>query len=77
MKLYLLSYKLGNHTDELKKWLENSKNNRIAKIANSSDMFPDGEIKINGIQSDAKDLEELGFKVKLLDLKTILDRKKL
>ena len=26
MKLYLSSYKLGNSTDELKKWLQNSVN---------------------------------------------------
>lgn len=75
MKLYLSSYKLGNSTDELKKWLQNSDNNKIALIINSRDMFPDGERKTNGIQSDAKDLEELGFEVKILDLKNYFGQK--
>ena len=77
MKLYLSSYKLGNSTDELKKWLQNSVNNKIALITNSRDMFPDGERKTNGIQSDAKDLAELGFEVELLDLRKYFGQKEL
>ena len=77
MKLYLSSYKLGNSTDELKKWLQNSENHKIALIINSRDMFPDSERKTNGIQSDIKDLEELGFDVTILDLKKYFNQKKL
>lgn len=75
MKLYLSSYKLGNSTDELKKWLQTSENNKIALIFNSRDMFPDGERKTNGIQSDAESLKELGFEVKILDLKKYFGQK--
>ena len=76
MKLYLSSYKLGNKTNELKKWLENSDNKKIALIPNSRDVFPDGERKNIGIQNDTKELEELGFEVILIDLKMYFGRKK-
>lgn len=77
VKLYLSSYKLGNATEELKKWLQNSVNNKVALITNSRDMFPDGERKTNGIQSDATDLEELGFEVELFDLRKYFGQKEL
>ncbi|MCI5807295.1 MAG: Type 1 glutamine amidotransferase-like domain-containing protein [Firmicutes bacterium] len=77
MKLYLSSYKLGNSTDELKKWLQDSDNNKMALIINSRDMFPDSERKSNGIQSDKEALEELGFKVELLDLRKYFGQKEL
>lgn len=75
MKLYLSSYKLGNSVEELKKWLQISENNKIVLIANAKDIYPDGERKANGIQNDAKDLENLGFEVTLLDLKKYFGQK--
>ena len=75
MKLYLSSYKIGNRTEELTKWLGSSNNNKIALIANSRDVFPDGERKTLGIQNDAKELEELGFQVVLFDLKQYFGKK--
>lgn len=68
MKLYLSSYKIGNKPEILKKWIEEH-NNKICLIANSRDIFPDGERKTIGLQSDAKDLQDLGFEVELLDLR--------
>ncbi len=68
MKLYLSSYKIGNKAYELTKWLEEN-DNKIYLIANSRDVFPDGERKIRGIQSDIQELEELGFQVEILDLR--------
>ena len=75
MKLYLSSYKIGNKTNELKKWLENSDNNNVALISNSRDIYPDGEIKTTGIKNDAKELENLGFNVKYLDLREYFEKK--
>lgn len=74
MKLYLSSYKVGNKADELRKWITEH-NNKICLIANSRDVFPDGERKDLGIQSDTKDLEELGFEVELLDLRNYFGKK--
>ncbi len=68
MKLYLSSYKLGDKTEELKRWIADH-NNKICLIPNSLDVFPDGERKTNGIQSDAKELENLGFDVTVISLK--------
>lgn len=68
MKLYLSSYKIGDKKEELRNWVKEH-DNKIALIANSRDMFPDGERKTNGIQSDVADLASLGFEVYLLDLR--------
>ena len=74
MKLYLSSYKLGNKTEELKKWIAEH-NNKICLIPNSRDVFPDGERKTKGIQEDAKDLQDLGFDVTVISLKDYFNRK--
>ena len=68
MKLYLSSYKIGDKKEELRNWVKEH-DNKIALIANSRDMFPDGERKTNGIQRDVVDLASLGFEVELLDLR--------
>ena len=68
MKLYLSSYKIGDKKEELRNWVKEH-DNKIALIANSRDMFPDGERKTKGIQSDVVDLASLGFEVELLDLR--------
>ena len=74
MKLYLSSYKLGDKTEELKKWIADY-NNKICLIPNSRDVFPDGERKVTGIQADVKDLEDLGFDVTVISLKDYFNRK--
>lgn len=75
MKLYLSSYKIGDRTDVLREWLRNSDSNKICLIASARDIFPDGEIKTIGIQNDAKELEDLGFEVILLDLRKFFGKK--
>ena len=68
MKLYLSSYRVGNETEELVKWIS-EKGNDIIVIPNDVDVFSDGERKTLGIKDKCKDLEELGFKPKVLDLR--------
>ena len=73
MKLYLSSYKVGNKTEELKKWiLEN--NNKIAIIANARDHYKDKEKAEQGILKDIEELEKIGFKVSRLDLKDYFNK---
>ena len=48
MKLYLSSYRLGNKTEELKKWIKEH-DNKILVVINSLDKYPDGERKSNNI----------------------------
>ena len=72
MKLYLSSYKLGDKKEELKKWIVEHIN-KICLIPNSRDVYPDGERKINGIQEDVKELEDLGFDVTVISLKDYFD----
>lgn len=67
MKLYLSSYKLGNKTEELKKWITEH-GNKICLIPNSRDVFPDGERKTAGIHADAQELTDLGFDVTIVSL---------
>ena len=74
MKLYLSSYKLGDRTKELKKWIKEH-DNKICLIPNSRDIYPDGERKTVGIQADAQELIDLGFEVTILSLKDYFNRK--
>lgn len=68
MELYLSSYRLGNRQNELKEWIINN-NNRILVIPNALDVFEDSERKTSGIIDKCKDLEQLGFKIEILDLR--------
>ena len=68
MKLYLSSYKIGDKTEELKKWIDKN-GNKICLIPNARDIYPDGERKTIGIQADVDELTELGFDVTVLSLK--------
>lgn len=68
MKLYLSSYKLGNNTYFLKDWLETN-GNEILVIPNALDVYPDGERKNTSIKEKCDEIEKLGFKTKILDLK--------
>ena len=74
MKLYLSSYKLGNKTEELKKWITEH-GNKICLIPNSRDVFPDSERKTAGIHADAQELTDLGFEVTILSLKEYFNKK--
>lgn len=74
MKLYLSSYKLGQDIEVLQDWLKDH-DNKIGLIINSRDVFPDGERKTIGIENDAKELEELGFSVEIVDLKKYFGKK--
>ncbi len=74
MKLYLSSFKLGNKTEELKKWISEH-NNKLCLIPNARDIYPDGERKTSGIQADAKELEDLGFDVTIISLKDYFNKK--
>lgn len=76
MKLYLSSYKLGNKTDELIKWVKEH-NNDILVISNALDVFPDGERKMNGILEKSKELETLGFNPIHLDLRNYFNKPEL
>lgn len=69
MKLYLSSYKFGNNTAELKKWIEKNENNKVLFIANARDVYEDSEIKTEKINNDKKMLEEIGFEVTQISLK--------
>ena len=72
MILYLSSYKLGNKTDYLKNWIKEN-NNKILLIPNSRDAKTDRERNKEKIESNIKMLEDVGFDVKILDLKKYFD----
>lgn len=69
MYLYLSSFKIGNKPNLLKNWIKKYNNDKILLIVNARDSDPQNDNKINIINSDCKALEELGFKVTILDLK--------
>lgn len=68
MKLYLSSYKLGNREDYLKEWISNH-NNIILLINNSKDHKVFDLEQQEKLNSYIKMLEDIGFKVELLDLR--------
>lgn len=75
MKLYLSSYKLGNKTEELKKWIIEN-NNKICLIPNAKDSYPESYEKQASIQFDIKELTDLGFDVTLLSLRDYFGKQK-
>lgn len=74
MKLYLSSYKLGNRTEELRKWIKEH-DNKICLIPNARDVYPDSERKTAKIHTDAQKLTDLGFEVTILSLKEYFNKK--
>ena len=74
MKLYLSSYRTGNHTEELEKWIEENGKD-ILVITNAVDVYHDGERKMSGIIDKCRDLEKLGFEPKILDLRNYFGKK--
>lgn len=73
MKLYLSSYKLGEKVEELKKWIRENGNN-IVLIPNSRDIYPESERKVEGIKIDIDSLKNIGFDVKVIDLKEYFEK---
>lgn len=67
MLLYLSSQKFGNNTSVLKEWILNH-NNKILLIFNALDAKSKEKID-NNVQEDIKLLEEIGFEVKVVDLR--------
>lgn len=68
MKLYLSSYKLGNDTSYLKDWIKEN-DNKILMISNSRDYKVFDEEEKDKLKYNVKILEDVGFKVTLLDLR--------
>lgn len=73
MKLYLSSFKLGNKTEELKKWLTEN-DNKICLIPNALDVSLESK-KLLRVQEGIKELEELGFEVTAISLKDYFSNK--
>ena len=75
MKLYLSSYKLGNETETLKKWLA-STDKRVGYVPNAFDftsMPPENRIK--HMDFDMNGLKSLGFTVEVLDFRDYFGKK--
>ena len=68
MLLYLSSYKLGNRTDILKKWIKEN-GNKIVFIANARDWKPEIPEKEMKIIEYINELNEIGFEVIRIDLR--------
>ena len=75
MKLYLSSYRLGNDSFFLQNWIHEN-GNQITVIPNALDELDDSDMKNAKIIDRCSDLEELGFKIELLDLVNYFDKKK-
>lgn len=68
MRLYLSSYGLGNDTSYLKKWIKEN-GNEIVMISNAHDNDIGEEDYEERLNDKIKTIEEVGFKVKIMDLK--------
>lgn len=68
MLLYLSSYKIGNKTDVLKKWIREN-NNKIVFISNARDWKPETPEKEMKIIEYIKELQEVGFEATKIDLR--------
>lgn len=67
MKMYLSSFRLGDHPEQLVSLVGNNK--RAAVIANSIDFGNDPERRKAGVQREIEDLSKLGFTPEELDLR--------
>lgn len=68
MRLYLSSYRLGNHSDELKK-LVGKPGAKVAVCQNALDWSSDFERKAKSLQAEFDDMKILGFEPEELDLR--------
>ncbi len=66
MKLYLSSYKLGNHPQSLANLI--GKNKKIAIIPNALDVYTDLERRADTLQREREGLLQIGLKPEELDL---------
>ena len=74
MRLYLSSFRLGNHSKRLVELV--GENKRAAIILNSCDLFPDSDREMRFCQ-EATALESLGFQTSEIDLRVFFnDRQK-
>lgn len=74
MKLYMSSQKFGNKIDILKQWI-NEHDNKILLIFNALDAKEKRKIEFN-IKEDTKLLQDIGFDVKVVDLKYYFENNK-
>jgi len=72
MKLYLSSYKFGNHPEQLTGLAGNNK--KVAVIMNAVD-FGDKERQNNSLLAQIEKLKELGFEAEGLDLRNYFGKK--
>lgn len=73
MYLYLSSYKLGNETTYLRKWIKEN-DNKILLIKNARDAKEQNEEEKSIINQNIKMLENVGFNVAILDLKKYFNK---
>lgn len=74
MQLYMSSQKFGNKIDILKKWIKEH-DNKILLIFNALDVKDEKKIESN-IKEDVNLLQEIGFDVKIVDLKEYFENNK-
>ena len=74
MQLYLSSYRLGRDISFLKKWIK-EKGNQILVVPNAVDYNDDSDTKTAKIIDKCKDLELIGFKTEILDLRNYFGKK--
>lgn len=72
MRLYLSSFRIGDHPDRLLRLL-GSEPGRIAVVANAMDSAPD-DVRRAGVERETDALAELGFDPQELDLREFFDR---
>ncbi|MFI0901649.1 Type 1 glutamine amidotransferase-like domain-containing protein [Streptomyces sp. NPDC020983] len=72
MRLYLSSFRIGDHPDRLLKLLR-SQPGRIAVVANAMDSAPD-DVRRAGVERETDALAELGFDPREVDLREFFDR---
>ena len=72
MKLYLSSFRFGDHAKQLSNLYSNNK--KVALIVNAWDAYPDGERRLLGIQRETEGLIQLGLQPEILDLRTFFDK---
>ena len=72
MKLYLSSEGLGNKQYILEEW-KNNNGNKILVIPNSKD-YVDEETRKNKIEDKTKCLADMGFEIKILDLREYFNK---
>lgn len=68
MKLFLSSYGLGNHADQLKK-LVGKVNGKVAVCVNALDAASDHARTAESVQKELANMESLGFTAEQLDLR--------